>query len=491
VRPLASITPSRLSDKGDTLWVYIISLLFVVLNTVLIAYEFYWLSLLPILFVVLLVAVFAIDKLLLIAVFVTPLSVQLSELVKGNDFNLSLPSEPLLIAITLILLMKFLHDGNFDRKIFFHPVTIAILLNLVWITITCITSTMPLVSVKFLVARIWFLAAFYLLASQLFRKVENIGRYTWVYVLSFLIVIGYAWVRHSSYGFFSQQAAHFVVQPFYNDHTSYGATLAMLIPMLIAFIMIFEGKDLGRRISTWLVLVLFLVATIFSYTRAAWVSIVGALGVFILIRLRIRFFYVAVLGIVVLGALYSYRSELKIMLEQNRRVSSEDLVEHVKSISNVATDASNLERLNRWSCAWRMFREKPLLGWGPGTFMFKYAPFQLEREKTEISTNSADLGNAHSEYIGPLAESGFIGTLSFLSIVILTFLTGLRNWFRKGDRKIKILSLALLLGLTTYYLHGLLNNFLDTDKASALFWGFTAAIVAIDIYHRGQKKNVA
>jgi hypothetical protein len=54
------------------------------------------------------------------------------------------------------------------------------------------------------------------------------------------------------------------------------------------------------------------------------------------------------------------------------------------------------------------------------------------------------------------------------------------------------LSLALLLGLTTYYLHGLLNNFLDTDKASALFWGFTAAIVAIDIYHRfegsGQKK---
>jgi len=161
----------------------------------------------------------------------------------------------------------------------------------------------------------------------------------------------------------------------------------------------------------------------------------------------------------------------------------------VKSISNVATDASNLERLNRWSCAWRMFKEKPILGWGPGTYMFNYAPFQLKREKTEISTNAADHGNAHSEYIGPLTESGILGTLSFLAIVILTIVTGIRNWYRIKDRKVRILSLALLLGLITYYLHGLLNNFLDTDKASALFWGFTAAIVSIDLYHRQPRKN--
>jgi hypothetical protein len=26
-----------------------------------------------------------------------------------------------------------------------------------------------------------------------------------------------------------------------------------------------------------------------------------------------------------------------------------------------------------------------------------------------------------------------------------------------------------------------MNNFLDTDKASALFWGFTAMLVAMDV----------
>ena len=35
----------------------------------------------------------------------------------------------------------------------------------------------------------------------------------------------------------------------------------------------------------------------------------------------------------------------------------------------------------------------------------------------------------------------------------------------------------------TYYIHGFLNNFLDTDKAAVPFWGFVAIIVALDVYH--------
>lgn len=47
----------------------------------------------------------------------------------------------------------------------------------------------------------------------------------------------------------------------------------------------------------------------------------------------------------------------------------------------------------------------------------------------------------------------------------------------------KSLVLAVLLGLVTYFVHGVLNNFLDTDKASVPFWGFIAILVVIDIYH--------
>jgi len=74
---------------------------------------------------------------------------------------------------------------------------------------------------------------------------------------------------------------------------------------------------------------------------------------------------------------------------------------------------------------------------------------------------------------------------------LLTFIiiTGLRV-YKKGDKKIKLLSLMVLLGLMTYFAHGFLNNFLDTDKLSVPFWGFIAILVALDTYHLPLVKSV-
>jgi hypothetical protein len=47
---------------------------------------------------------------------------------------------------------------------------------------------------------------------------------------------------------------------------------------------------------------------------------------------------------------------------------------------------------------------------------------------------------------------------------------------------------AAFLGLVTYYLHGGLNNFLDTDKASVPFWAFTAIIVLFDLKYPAPDK---
>jgi putative inorganic carbon (HCO3(-)) transporter len=41
-------------------------------------------------------------------------------------------------------------------------------------------------------------------------------------------------------------------------------------------------------------------------------------------------------------------------------------------------------------------------------------------------------------------------------------------------------------GLVTYVIHGFLNNFLDTDKISAPFWGYIAAIVVLDLSQKKQ-----
>ena len=49
--------------------------------------------------------------------------------------------------------------------------------------------------------------------------------------------------------------------------------------------------------------------------------------------------------------------------------------------------------------------------------------------------------------------------------------------------------LLILLGLMSYFAHGLLNNFLDTDKASIPFWGFIGILVSLDLYHTKRIEN--
>lgn len=479
-----------LALNKNQIWAIIIAGLFIILNAIAIYLENFFVSALPIILLIVVLAFLALDKLLLAVVFMVPLSVPLKIFVPNLEIGMSLPTEPILFGILLVFIFKIIYEKNVDKRVLYHPVSLAIYFSLAWMLVTTISSTLPVVSIKYLIARIWFIVAFYFLATQLFRDEKNIQRFLWLYIAGFIIVIIYTLTRHLGYGLFNQKASHWVVYPFFKDHTSYGAMLSMFIPILIGF-GFFKKYSLNRKLIIWFITSLFIFALVFSYTRAAWVSVFGAVVIWVIIQLKIPFKWLFGFGVIVLIVLFLFRTQIMLQLEQNRQDSSEDFKEHIQSISNVSSDASNLERINRWASAIRMFREKPFLGWGPGTYMFQYAPFQMSYQRTIISTNAADLGNAHSEYIGPLSESGIFGMLSVLFIVGLTAYTAIILYFKLKDKHLKIIVLSTFIGLVTYYLHGFLNNFLDTDKASAPVWGFTAIIVAIDIYHRNKEKEIS
>lgn len=438
---------------------------------------------LPVLLGILLLAIFAFDKLLYLVVIFSPLSIPLAEISSGLPIDMFLPTEPLLFGILLIFIMKLFATGKFDRDILIHPVSLAIYLSLGWIFITSLTSSMPLVSFKFLLSRIWFIVGFYFLTALLFKSGKNMEKYIWLYVIPLLLIIGYATYRHLGYGLWDKQAAHYVVNPFYNDHTAYGAAVAMYLPFLFGFSFT-KIYPSGIKTFVRIAFVIVFIGLILSYARAAWISMVIALGVWIIMRLKIRFKPIFLSVLVFLSVILVFQNQILMYLERNNTESSANLGEHISSISNISSDASNLERINRWSCAIRMFEDRPFLGWGPGTYMFRYAPYQLTAERTIISTNSGDGGNAHSEYLGPMAESGIMGLITFLILIGVVVYTAIHAYSRTNDKRLKTIVMSALLGLITYYVHGILNNFLDSDKLSVPFWGFTAMIVAIDIITR-------
>jgi len=470
-------------------WVYLLTLTFIAFNAYYIATEKYFFALIPLALLIVVVTIFALDKLLLGIVLFTPLSLPLFEIVKGLDFNMFLPTEPLLFGILIIFILKLLIDKNIDKQIFKHPLTIIIGINLLWILISSLTSTMPVVSLKFFLSRLWFVVGFYYFAIQLFKNKKNIGIYFWLYTFSLLIVIVYAFVRQAHFGFFDQEAANYVVNPLYNDHTAYGAALTMIIPIMSGLLFL-KNYTYKQRIASFVVLCILVIALVFSYTRAAWLSLFLSLIVLVIIVLKIKLRTFIVITVSLLVAVFLFWTQIYMKLEKNRQDASSNFTEQLQSITNVSTDASNRERLNRWNCAIRMYSEKPIFGWGPGTYMFKYAPFQLSYERTVISTNSGDLGNAHSEYLGPLAESGLLGMLTILLVVITTIYYAIRVYKKTNDKNVKIIVLSVLIGLITYYIHGILNNFLDTDKLSALFWGFTAIIVTFDLDLKQKEKEL-
>ncbi|MEO8590737.1 MAG: O-antigen ligase family protein, partial [Flavobacteriales bacterium] len=366
-------------------WVAAACVLFVLVNAFFVADRFYWLNALPAVLLVVWAMLTAADRLLIFIAFATPLSINLEEMDLGG-LGVALPTEPLMVGLMVLFLLKVaLERGVLDEHVWRHPITWVVVAQLVWMAVCIVPSTMPLVSLKYLTARLWFVCTMYFLATRLFEEPRNMHRFIWAYIAGLVIVIGYTLVQHAQFGF-AQEPAHWVMSPFFKDHTSYGAIIAFFIPFSVAALRM-PGYTRTRKGIALAVFTVLLAGLIFSYTRAAWLSLVGAFGLFLVMRLKVPVWAFLLLLITGGGIYYANEEQITIYLESNREESSDDLGEHVQSISNISSDASNLERINRWHSALRMWQEKPVFGWGPGTYMFQYAPFQASEDRTIISTN--------------------------------------------------------------------------------------------------------
>lgn len=435
------------------------------------------LSLLPLVGLVVLLFVVRFETALLCMALLTPFAVDFAFFPK---MELSMPVEPMMILFTLMFFFRVMVSRSYDRRLLRHPVTLCLLASLVWMLVTACFSQLPLVSFKYWLARIWFVTPFFFAAAQLFRDHTRIRQFFWCYAIGLIAVVLLATAK--TVGNFSDlQTLHRVMRPFYNDHTAYGCVIALFLPAMFGFLFSREVRG-WKRLIVLGALAILLTGLMFSYCRAAWISVLGVIGVYVLIRLGMKVKWMVMLFGLGVGLFFYHQSDVLYQLGKNHQDSSYDLAGQIKSMSNISTDASNLERLNRWASALRMWKESPVVGCGPGTYQFLYAGYQRSYQLSTISTNAGNLGNAHSEYIGPMTEQGIPGVLLVVAVFLTTFATGVRVYRTARDKQVANMALAFTLSLLTYYIHGVFNNFLDTDKLSVPFWAFTAVIVALDVY---------
>lgn len=473
-------------------WVLLLSLLFIGFNGYFIYNDNYFLNAIPLVLLIIYLAFFYLESTFLLVAFLAPLSVNLEEFTNGK-IGLFLPTEPILLGLLLLLFLKQLKSPFIEKNVWRNPIVWSLAFYLFWIFMTSITSTSPLISFKFLLMKLWYILPLILIGTEIFKNQKNIIRFLWLYSIGMTIVIIYTLVRHYGYNF-GEEEGHWVMSPIFKDHTIYGASVA--ISLFFVMGLLFHKKE--HPLLQFILVVMLVITAIglyFSYTRGAWLSILVAILVWLLIKYKVKIKYLLLIGIVALSTIYFSWDKIQMELARNKAEhTTTEFDERLQSVTNITSDASNLERLNRWNAAWEMYKDKPIFGFGPGTYAFEYAPYQDPDMLTIISTNFGNAGNAHSEFLGPMAEMGTFGILSMILFVVALFYKGitLYNKFptnNENNIQMRRILLFIILAMSTYFFHGLLNNYLDTDKVAVPIYGACAIIIAMEIKLKRQQLN--
>jgi len=264
--------------------------------------------------------------------------------------------------------------------------------------------------------------------------------------------------------------------------------------MLIFPLWYWSTKENGlKRWGYSILTLLFLLGIYLSFCRAAWLSLVLTAGLGILVMVfRIRFPVLLALVLGLGGITALALPQMQSLLKQNTVESKKGgWLEQIQSIGNIRNDVSNLERLNRYRCAWRMFLDRPITGFGTGTYAIAYLPYQRPEDLTRLSVSSPKRedgqrhysgrgGGAHSEYLQALSELGLVGLLAWLLLIISSWYTALRIYFQHPKQSHRRWAMALFWALNTYYLHSFFNNFLHQEEVSFLFWSMLAALAMLN-----------
>jgi len=411
-----------------------------------------------------------------------PLSVEFSF---SERLGTDLPDEPLMIIVTFLSLCYMIYQGrSVASAIWQHPLFLCFLGWLCWMIVATLFSTTPELSVKFLLAKSWYVGAFFIAPLIWLRSP---GRITFflrcLFIPLFLLGI-FSVVRHAFEGF-SFVSASAVAQPYFRNHVVYSAMLMTLVPLLF-----FSWRHVDRKRGWTLALGLVLIALFLSYARGAWLALIVGAVAYLLLRQRLLLYgYVVALLIGLLSLLWLKQNDRYLQYAPDYRTTifHSDFRDHWRATYE-GKDVSTVERFYRWIAGVRMVEERPVTGFGPASFYSAYRPFTVPAYKTWVS-NNPDRSTVHNYFLLTAVEQGLPGLIVFLVLfgAILYYAERLYHIHRSTGSG----SLAAGIGIVTVML-GVVNfwsDLIETDKIGSLFFLSIALLLILEREGSGRARS--
>lgn len=399
-----------------------------------------------------------------------------------GGFGTDLPTEPLAIGLTgLFILHAAAHWPAYERRRFGHPIAWLLYAHVGWILFTTVFSDGVLISLKFSLAKLWYVGAYFLIPLLIIRTPKQVRIMIHVIFWPLLFVAVQTLVRHGAYGFsFAMQ--HKTMFPFMNEHVSYAGCLATFTPWLFYLNWWLQDRGKSRWWLTVFILPIWFAAIYFSYTRAAFVALAMAAGAYYVIKWRLLKPALALATIAaVVGVLFFLRDNKYLDYAPNFETTiSQESFDNLISSTYKLEDISTMERLYRWVAAGHMVPYRPYLGWGPGNFLEHYKGYTVNAFRTYVSDNEGRSG-IHSYYLMTLVEQGFPGLLIFMAYVFGALIIGQRLYHQQTDPAAKHAIMAALLALLIVDAFNIINDQMETDKVGAQYLLNLAVIVGMGL----------
>jgi O-antigen ligase len=439
--------------------------------------SFYWLSAIPFLFLLFYFGWQQWQLIFFLLIFSLPWSVEYNF---TSFLGTDLPDEPLMLLTAVLFIAHLFFSPSASALLSRHPLILLLFFYFGWIIITVPFSTDWLISLKFLLAKGWYLAAFVFAPLLIFKNKKSIQATGLVFLSSMLIVIFIAVYRHYVLGF-SFANINAAVRPFFRNHVNYSSMLVCTIPVLVAICQL--NKKWRVFAAAAIIIVLF--ALVVSYARGAWLAAITGLFSYWLIKKRkllIAFLIGMSLIVVSVCWLSSNDRYLQYAHDYRTTIFHKDFEEHLVATYKLK-DVSTAERFNRWVAGIRMMRNNWLTGYGPNTFYYNYKPYAIPAFKTWVSANK-EHSTVHNYFLLVLIEQGIPGLLFFLLLVGGMLYYSENLYKRLQDKFYKAAAMACGVMLMMIIVVNFLSDLIETDKVGSLFFLCLAALVAIDLNTR-------
>jgi O-antigen ligase len=391
-----------------------------------------------------------------------------------GGFSTDLPTEPLMWILTVLSVMILCWKATKVNLSFWkNPISILLFLHVFWIGSLVLTSTEMVFSLKFFLAKLWYVIPFYFFFGLLYREQNFIQVFIKLLVGSTIAAVLIIMFRHSLEGF-SFRSINNCAHPIFRNHVNYAVMLVAVLPY------IFWLRSSAQRKSKYNIAILLLLAAIyFSYTRAAMVAVFLGIAIYIILKLRL-------IKVAILTAFISLSIAIPYFLQENRYMdytpNYEKTIAHYNfdnllEATYKLEDISTMERLYRWMAGIEMIQEKPAFGFGPSTFYSNYQKFTITAFETYVSNNPERSG-IHNYYLMTLVEQGVIGFLIWISLLMIVFIQGERKYHQLNDpiKKRLILTVLCSIGMVAAILG--INDLMEVDKIGPLVFMGMAIIAA-------------